>query len=487
MSEINIEKVLNKEPSKLEEKILKAIFKRNNSILDTIDIINETNFTVNDYACIYKAMVELYKKDDVINYESVLFWLEENNYNVDSSIIKKLYNEGYTAIKIKKSAEILKELYQRRTMLERIRTVIDNEEQCPSSSNDILGKINDIAMKSNDLVSTTTKDTKCCSDMSKIINEIEDKLNSKNEISGLKTGINVFDKDLNGLQRGRLYTIVADSQVGKSALAVQLAVQALLLNKDINATYFSLEMDKDEVTQRALACITDIEPRMIDDPIKFFTRFDEETSTYINYYEQDKNSEIVQEYKQRIKEGVETLNSLDFHIDDSSDLDILSLEAKIKKNSLKWGHVDLIFVDHLGVLCQGNTGDVVGLMDQAYNKLKQLAKKLNCVVIALHQFSNELKNDPTRFPNIFSLRGSSAPRHYSDVICGIYRPAVYPELIKNNPELKDVCQLVWQKVRYTKKPETTDMEYNGYMFTEKYSSDFGDSVQYSDITLEDDI
>jgi replicative DNA helicase len=110
-------------------------------------------------------------------------------------------------------------------------------------------------------------------------------------------------------------------------------------------------------------------------------------------------------------------------------------------------------------------------MDEAYNKLKQLSKKLNCTIIALHQFSNELKNDPDRFPNIFSLRGSGAPRHYADVICGIWRPEVYPDILKRNPEYKGKCQLVWQKVRYTKKPDVTEMNYNGYKFMEKVLDD----------------
>ena len=125
----------------------------------------------------------------------------------------------------------------------------------------------------------------------------------------------------------------------------------------------------------------------------------------------------------------------------------------------------------LNILCNGTPSEVVGLMDLAYGKLKQIAKKLNCTVIALHQFGKELANDPQRFPNIFSLRGSSAPRHYADIICGIYRPCVYPELIKTNPDLKNVCQLIWQKVRYTAKPDTTNCVYNGYKFEEQAPSE----------------
>ena len=463
---IDIENVT-QQPNILESKILKAIFKNNQAILDIIDIINPNCFTVGEYASIYEAMIDIYKNDDLITAESVALWIEQHGLHIDNNIIQKLYNESYTSIKIKKTAEILKELYQRRQMLISIRNILDQEEETPSSSDKILEKINNVAMKSNDIVSSTAKNTKCCDSINEVLADIDVKLSQKIEDDNLKVGFKTIDNELSGLKRGKLWTIVADSQVGKSAFAIQLAVQAMIHNPNINVSFYSLEMDKKECEQRALANVTNIQPNYIEDPIKYFIRFDEKTSTYRNIYKENKNAPEVLDYKKRIKEGAEMLKGFNFYIDDTPDLDITSIEARIKKNNLKWGKTDIIIVDHMNILCNGTPSEVVGLMDLAYNKLKQIAKKLNCVVIALHQFGKELASDPQRFPNIFSLRGSSAPRHYSDVICGIYRPCVYPELIKSNPELKDVCQLIWQKVRYTAKPEITNCEYNGFRFTEK--------------------
>ena len=63
----DVKKILNKSPQKLEEKILKAIFKREDCILDIIDIISPNYFSIPEYSAIYNAMVELYKKDSDIN------------------------------------------------------------------------------------------------------------------------------------------------------------------------------------------------------------------------------------------------------------------------------------------------------------------------------------------------------------------------------------------------------------------------------------
>lgn len=467
MSEIDIKKTLTQNSQKLEEKVLKAIFKRNNSILDVVEIINEKVFTISEYSYIYTAMVELYKKDEVINADTVQLWLEKNSMNVDSKVINKLYNESYTALKIKNTATMLKELYQRRYMLQNLREIIENEEQAPTSSEDILNKINDIAIKSNEVVSCENVDTKCLSDSDKIMAEINKKLSGKFEDTSIKVGIPVIDNEIGGFKEGKVWTIIADSQVGKSMLAMQLAIQASILNPEIYVDYYSLEMTKEEQEYRALAMITGIEPDSIENPQKYFNRFDEKTGIFKNYYETDRNSELVKKYFAKIREGSDILNSMNLYIDDTPDLDVKGIEARIKKNNLKRGRTDIVIIDHMNIPCSGTPSEVVGKLDEGFNTMKKIAKKLKCTVICLQQFSNELKNDPLKKPDVFAIRGSGAARHYSDVIVGIWRPEVYRDVMEANPELKGHCDLTWCKTRGCKKPEPTLMDFNGYMFVEK--------------------
>lgn len=485
--QLDITKILNQNASTLEAKVLKAIFKRNNSILDIIDILKPDMFGISDYGNIYNSMIELYKEDNTINAETVELYLQNNNIDIDVNIIKKLYNESYTSLKIKDTALIIKELYQRRTMLFKLRELIEQQEQNPTASDEILSNINDVTMKLNDMVSDEKNiNTKCCDDITDLLKNIDDKLYNLSEDDSIKVGMPVFDNELGGLKRGRLYTVVADSQVGKSALALQLGVQACILDKSLHCDYHSLEMTKSETEERCLANVTNLEPRYISDPLKYFNRFDEDTSRLSTYSNIQNSKKEIEEFKNTIKNGAKILRELNINIYDDPELDILTFKAKCKKNHLKRGKTDIIIVDHVGIACAGTPQEVVGKMDAFYNVGKQIAKIFNCVVIFLHQFNNEIDKDPMRFPNIFSLRGSSAPRHYSDVICAIYRPSVYPDLIKNNPDLKDVCQLVWQKVRYTAKPETTNMKYNGFKFIQKDTSDIQGDIVSSDIYISED-
>jgi replicative DNA helicase len=70
---VDIEKAINQQPSKLESKILKAIFKNNQAILDIIDIIDYKSFTIDEYASIYESMVEIYKYGDQLHLKMLSF------------------------------------------------------------------------------------------------------------------------------------------------------------------------------------------------------------------------------------------------------------------------------------------------------------------------------------------------------------------------------------------------------------------------------
>jgi replicative DNA helicase len=106
MTEINIKKALNQNSQLLEEKVLKAIFKRNDIIVETLDIINPSMFAMPSYASIYSAMLSLYKSNSAINDESVQIWLESNGLSVEPNLIKKLYNESYSRLKVRETCEM---------------------------------------------------------------------------------------------------------------------------------------------------------------------------------------------------------------------------------------------------------------------------------------------------------------------------------------------------------------------------------------------
>ena len=473
---------LNKSPQKLEEKVLKAIFANNDSLVDIITTVTPEMFSVPDYGAIYSAMIGLYKENKEITDETVQLYLEKQKIDINISSLKKLFNEGFTSTKVKSTAEDLSAIYQRRFILENVRNVLNDEDECPTTANDLLDRLNNISLKANEVLSNKSETVKCCADKNKFMTDIQLKLSGRYEDTGLKTGFTTIDDKLDGLKRGNLWTICADSQVGKSMFALELTLNTCEHNPDIHALYYSLEMTKEEQETRGIGMVTGIEPDKIDNPKKYFLEYDDITGEILDY---SKDENMINEYTNKVRNGLDKINSLNLFIDDTPDHTIQTLEASVRKHYLKYGRVDLIVVDHMNILCSGTVSEEVGKLKEGYATLKKLAKKFDCVVICLHQFNNELKTDEMRKPNIFNLIGGAAPRHFSDVIVGIWRPGIYREVVEKFPQLKDYCDLTWQKVRSKCKPDPTPMNYNGFIFTEKTPEELRGDMLNGEVYLND--
>lgn len=72
----------------------------------------------------------------------------------------------------------------------------------------------------------------------------------------IKTGISIIDKCTNGLGKHELITIGAGSGVGKSAIALKIAINAYFANKKV--LIFSREMSKKQIAKRILLSQTGI-------------------------------------------------------------------------------------------------------------------------------------------------------------------------------------------------------------------------------------
>jgi len=462
---IDLNKALNKEPSKLEQKILKAIFKRNNAILDVIDIINPEMFTIYDYANIYEAMISLYKDNTNINEESVQLWLENKGYSVDESIIKKLYNEGYTALKIKESGSILRELYNRRYMLEKMHKIIDQQETSPTSSNDILEQINNTAIKAGEKISSNSCASRVFSNKNRVLSSIETRLKNPKMETGLSTGWTTIDTQLGGFKRGQLICLCASSGAGKSWISWETCIQMCMRDPKLKALYFSLEMKKEELEDRAISIISGIPCDVIEQPRKYFKKIDENGNVKDLYLE---DKQMVNEFKKKIGDAIDILSSLNITIDDEGGLKIEDVIARIQRYIIKNNGVDLIFLDHTYLLrntnVDMNTSDEFG---NIYYSLKNTAKKYDCVVYALHQLNFEVKNNSDRRPSIYNIRGSSQIIDNCDILMLLYNANIHKDLIRTNPELKDVIDITFGKVRNNRLPDSIDLKFTDKGFEEK--------------------
>jgi replicative DNA helicase len=253
--------------------------------------------------------------------------------------------------------------------------------------------------------------------MGPVLESIEERARSRQEITGVPTGFSKFDAMTAGLQPENLIIVAARPGVGKTSWAVNVAMNASMLHK-IPVLVFSLEMSKFELMERMLAGEARIDSARL------------------------KRGQIeYSDWKNRIYPAGNRLSSAPILIDDSGAPSILDIRAKARrfrsdlrvfppqesKDANKVIH-GLIVVDYLQ-LARGSGGRKEGSREQEIAEisrgLKTLAKDLKVPIIAVSQLNRSLEKREDKKPQLSDLRESGAIEQDADMIIFIHREEMY--------------------------------------------------------------
>lgn len=237
---------------------------------------------------------------------------------------------------------------------------------------------------------------------------------SEGNITGIPTRFIDLDKKTAGLHRGDLMIIAGRPSMGKSSLALNLAVNVASPEvKDgeddgsgDGVAVFSLEMPKDQIAQK-LACS---EGRVDLGRLR--------------------SGHLTQEDWGDLTAAARYLAPLPIFIDDTAAIGLLELRGKVRRirAALKKRDVQLgvVIIDYLQLMSgRGqNREDVVATLSRG---LKQLAKEMDVAVIALSQLNRgvETRGGKDKRPMLSDLRESGAIEQDADVIIFIYRDEYY--------------------------------------------------------------
>lgn len=240
--------------------------------------------------------------------------------------------------------------------------------------------------------------------MGQKIDEIEERVKTGNKMKGLQTGWRTLDKYLGGWNKGNLVVVGGRPGMGKSALGLNLCRDGMQFNKYL---FVSVEMSADELAERMLADMTNIENSKIRNA---------------NVNEID------------LRRMVDTLNEANFDIIDTKDNNIYNIISLIKIHRAKFG-LDVVVIDYLQKLNAGGR-DARTNVGNASTALKNLARELGITVIALAQLNRDGKNAR---PELTELKESGQIEQDSDVVLFPFRPAYYEDV---KPDVEDAVVII---------------------------------------------
>jgi replicative DNA helicase len=220
-------------------------------------------------------------------------------------------------------------------------------------------------------------------------------------ITGLATGYPGLDNETAGLQPSELVILAARPSMGKTALALNIAGNVALRNKNPVAV-FSLEMSKESLLLRLLAS----EARV--DAHKFRT----------GHMNRDDWSKITT--------SLASLGEAPIWIDDSASATVLEIGAKARRLMRDRG-LSLLIVDYIQLVVPTNTGRGTNRQEEVSGisrALKALAKELKVPVMVLSQLTRAPERED-RKPQLSDLRESGAIEQDADVVMFINRPNFY--------------------------------------------------------------
>ncbi len=225
--------------------------------------------------------------------------------------------------------------------------------------------------------------------------------NQGDSIIGVPTGFRDVDDLFHGLRGGDLVILAARPGVGKTAFALNMAVNAAKAGTAV--AFFSLEMSAGQLVQR----IVGAEARVNLSKLR--------------------SGKVQEGDWGQILDATTTLSGLEMYIDDTPGLSIMEARAKARRELRHIVGTDkkgVIIIDYLQLMQppvvrrDGNRAVEVGEISRG---LKVLAKEMDMPVIALSQLNRAVEMRGKKRPMLADLRESGSIEQDADIVMFIDR------------------------------------------------------------------
>ncbi|GIW45960.1 MAG: replicative DNA helicase [Candidatus Binatia bacterium] len=277
------------------------------------------------------------------------------------------------------------------------------------------------------------------------VHTIESLYERRGLITGVPTGFVDLDRLTSGLQPADLIIVAARPGMGKTAFALNVAVNAAQ-QANVGVAVFSLEMSKQQLALRMLCSEAGVDSHNV------------------------RTGYLASGDFQKIVHAADRLSRLPIFIDDTPGLSILELRAKARRLKREQeAKLGLVVVDYLQLM-RGHerTDNREQEISSISRSLKALAKELDIPVMALAQLNRQVESRADRRPIMADLRESGAIEQDADLILFLFRPWVYEKKKDNEHDAEviigkqrngptDIVKLTYLP-EYTRFENRTEME-----------------------------
>lgn len=384
-----------------ERAILGAIILDNGLIAQAVELLVQEDFYVPAHRRIFDAMLKLFEKGSEIN--PVLIGEELKRDGSLESVGGLTFISNLTFglphfANIANYAKVVRDKSQARQLI----------RACSKSVSEALEEEEDVEVLCDRAESMifAVRDRRSTESAVRInaladlrIEAAQTRQHSDRRTTGISTGYTELDYLTSGLQNSDLIIIAARPSMGKSALGLSLCHNAA--TEGAISAYFSLEMSKEQLTDRLLCSAARIDAQ----------RF------RLGHLSRDEWSRLAQARGE--------LESLPLFIDDTPGLSVMQLRAKARRIAAAQKGLNLVVVDYLNLMRGQKVEAGYQEATQLVKELKSVAKELNVPLVLLAQLNRACEQRADKRPLLSDLRESGAIEENADIVAFIFREEYY--------------------------------------------------------------
>lgn len=397
-------------PSSLESErsLLGSLLIDKEGVIRVADLLTRDDFYDDNNGLIYAAIIELYHKNrpiDIVTVSETLATLGQLDNIGGNAYLAELTIAVPTSAHVFEYAQIVKA----KAILRRL---IHTGNSIASNGFDEVTEINTLLERSEQALFQITQTF-----IKNKLTHIRDILDlryeeyagihedpKKIEDSRVMTTFKNLDNKLQWLRGGDLVILAARPSMGKTAMALNIAQNVA---KKKNVAIFSLEMSKEQLTDRMVCAAMGIDSWKLQ------------------------KGELSDQEFARIGDALSELSQARMFIDDSASMNLLEIKSKCRRLKMESG-LDMIVIDYLQLINGTNPNNRVQEISDISRGLKSLARELSVPIIALSQLSRNVENRASKEPILSDLRDSGSIEQDADIVLMIYREEYY-----NNTEMQD--------------------------------------------------
>ena len=403
-----------------EQAVLGSILIDSRCVADVVGILTPEDFFLRQNQEIFETIYTMFNFSQTIDPVTVLNKMKELGVHKENSTdyIKQLMEITPTAANVVRYANIVREKAMLRGLAQ--------------ASSDITEMVADEVGTASEMLETAEKKIYALRKgerndslehigtvLHKVFDHLTELSQSDSLIPGLSTGLRDLDTKINGLNKSDLILVAARPAMGKSAFALNLAINVAKKYKKTVAI-FNLEMSREQLAMRLLASESFIDMQKLA------------------------TGKLSDEEWGKLCMASASLSQTDIRIDDNPSVTVADINAKCRRLD----NLGLVVIDYLQLMQGSGYGKAsdnrVTVVGEISRSLKIMAKELNIPVICLSQLSRAVESRTDKRPILSDLRESGAIEQDADSVMFLYRDEYYHE----DTEDKGLAECIVSKNRH---------------------------------------